>query len=139
RDGVGIGLLDHLPTIESHLEHAKSLAARVDTAGGKGAADRAGSSNLEGDAGRAPDPSLIGVPARPRGGPPRRSRRGLRVAPSTRALLAFPLGPEGGPRAGTGAVEAEHAIGRTDHRLGDVADGHAARRGPLLAAGMRVA
>jgi putative membrane protein len=51
-----------LPTLQAHLQQAEKVAESVDE-GSEGAGG--GSSNLGGDAGRALDPSVTGVPGRP--------------------------------------------------------------------------
>jgi putative membrane protein len=52
-----------LPTLESHLQQAQTVAKKVEKADASGS--RSGSSNMGGDAGRALDPSVTGAPARP--------------------------------------------------------------------------
>jgi putative membrane protein len=59
--------LDHwaaktLPTLQAHLQQAEKVAESVEGAEGSAGG---GSSNLGGDAGRALDPSVTGVPGRP--------------------------------------------------------------------------
>jgi putative membrane protein len=54
-----------LPTIEAHLRQAKTVAERVEAADAGGAGHSGGGANLGGDAGRALDPSVTGVPGRP--------------------------------------------------------------------------
>jgi putative membrane protein len=51
-----------LPTLQAHLKQAEKVAERVEDTEGSA---RSGSSNLGGDAGRALDPSVTGVPGRP--------------------------------------------------------------------------
>jgi putative membrane protein len=52
-----------LPTLQAHLHQAEKVAKGVEAS--EGAAAGGGSSNMGGDAGRALDPSVTGVPGRP--------------------------------------------------------------------------